>query len=317
MEEFDELFELIAKEENLSEIEGLLEKLWSDTESLPAVNTGADHQEVLYKKLLETIKKEKNVYSFQKRSPIAVICSVAATIAIFICAGLYFLHTKPKPAPLQARVAGPKPARHVQEIRLADGSTVLLNKNSHLDYPAKFTGKTREVYLTGEAYFDIKHDPLHPFLVHSGQITTRVLGTAFNIKSESSLIQVTVTRGKVKVSTPKKTLGIILPNHQISYNETNQQFSKNILNAKITVLWKETDLVMDHMTLKEAAAVLTERYGIKVMLEDEKIENCRFSATFLNTTGLEQIIRVLSHLNNLSYKWDGGNKVTLSGPGCE
>jgi transmembrane sensor len=51
----------------------------------------------------------------------------------------------------------------VQEIKLADGSTVLLNKNSHLDYPAKFTGKTREVYLTGEAYFDIKHDPLTPF----------------------------------------------------------------------------------------------------------------------------------------------------------
>lgn len=317
VEELDELFELIAKEDNLSEIEGLLEKLWSDTEVRPGVDTGVDHQEVLYNKLLETIKKEKNIYSFQKRSPATIIWSVAATIALFICAGLYFLHTKPKPTPLQAQAALPKSIRHVREIRLADGSIVLLNKNSHLDYPAKFIGNTREVYLTGEAYFDIRHDPRHPFLVHAGQITTRVLGTAFNIKSEGRLIQVTVTRGRVKVSTPKKNLGIVLPNHQISYNETNHQSSKNILNAKITVLWKETDLVMDHMTLKEAATVLTERYGIKVMLDNEKIGGCRFSATFLNTTGLEQVVNVLSHLNNLNYKWDGPSKVILSGPGCE
>lgn len=317
MQELDELFDLIGKEDNLLEIEGLLEKLWSDTEARSFVDIDPGHQEVLYNKLLETIKKEKKVYSFQKRSPATIIWSVAATIALFICAGLYFLHTRPKPAPLQAKVAIPQPTRHVQEIKLADGSIVLLNKNSHLDYPAKFTGKTREVYLTGEAYFDIRHDPLHPFLVHAGQITTRVLGTAFNIKSEGCMVQVTVTRGKVKVSTPKKTLGIVLPNHQISYNEANHQSSKNILNAKTTILWKETDLVMDHMTLKEAAAVLTERYGIKVMLNNEKIGNCRFSATFLNTTGLQQVVNVLSHLNNLNYKWNGTGEVILSGPGCE
>jgi ferric-dicitrate binding protein FerR (iron transport regulator) len=144
-----------------------------------------------------------------------------------------------------------------------------------------------------------------------------VLGTAFNIKSEGRLIQVTVTRGKVNVSTPKKNLGIVLPNHQISYNETNHQSSENVLNAKTTVLWKEADLVMDHMTLKEAATVLTERYGVKVMLDNEKIGNCRFNATFLNTTGLEQVVKVLSHLNNLNYKWDGDSEVILSGPGCE
>lgn len=316
-EEFNELFELMAKEENLPEIEGLLEKLWADTEMKPDADAEVVHQEVLYNKLLEIVKKEKNVYSFQKRSSKTIIRSVAATIALLICAGLYFLHTRPKPMPMQARVTPSNSVRHVHEIKLADGSVVTLNKNSHLDYPAKFTGKTREVYLTGEAYFDVRHDPLHPFLVHTGQITTRVLGTAFNIKSAGSLIQVTVTRGKVKVSTPKKTLGIVLPNHQISYNEINNQSSIDILNAKTTVLWKETDLVMDHMTLKEAAAVLTERYGVKVILDNEKIGSCRFSATFLNTTGLEQVIKVLSHLNNLSYKWSKEGDVTLSGSGCE
>jgi transmembrane sensor len=293
-EELDELFARIAEEENLLEIEGLLEKLWSDTEVQSDIEVVPNNQEGLYKKLLETIKKEKNIYTFPKRGSTTIFYSVAATIALFICVGLYLFHTKPKPAPLHNEVAYTKHIRHVQAIRLADGSIVMLNKNSHLDYPAKFTGKTREVYLTGEAYFDIRHDPLHPFLVHTGPITTHVLGTAFNIKSENSVIQVTVTRGKVKVSTAQKNLGIILPNHQISYNETNHQFSKNLLNAKTTVLWKEADLVMDHMSLKEAAAVLTERYGVKVMLDNEKIGNCRFSATFLKyyrvRTGYQGII---------------------------
>lgn len=316
-EEVDELFEMIANEDDLSEVEGLLGKLWLDTEVRSDIDTPVDNQEALYNKLLETIKKEKNTYSFQKNRPTTMLWSVAATVALFICAGLYFLHTKPKATQVLVQATKPKPVRHVQEIRLADGSIVLLNKNSHLDYPVKFNGKNREVYLTGEAYFDIRHDPLHPFLVHAGQITTRVLGTAFNIKTQGRFIQVTVTRGKVKVSTPKKTLGIVLPNHQISYDEATHQAIKNILNAKTTVLWKETDLVMDHMTLKEAAAVLTDRYGVKVTLNNDKIGNCRFSATFLNTTGLEQVINVLSHLNNLAYKWDGAGEVILSGPGCE
>ena len=315
-DELDELFDLIAQEENLSEIEGLLGKLWSDVSPQADVDPEQHDQEFLYNKLLSIIKKEKNTYSFQRKSFSPLIWSAAASIILCVCAGIYFTRTKPV-APTIVQAAKAKPARHAKEIRLADGSIVLLNKDSHLDYPVKFTGKTREVYLTGEAYFDIKHDPLHPFLVHTRQITTRVLGTAFNIKAYGSLVQVTVTRGKVKVSTSKRTLGVILPNQQISYNNATRQSSQSVLNAKTAVLWKETDLVMDQMTLKDAATLLTERYGVNITLDNSKIENCRFSATFLNTTSFEQVIKVLSHLNNLSYKRNGTGQLILSGPGCE
>jgi transmembrane sensor len=318
-EELEEFFDLVAKEENLLEVKGLLEGLWSDTTVHTNVDNSANQQEALYGKLLESIKKDKTVYTIQKNNYRALAWAMAAAVALFISIGVYFsINNKPAtPLPTVARAVKSKPARHAQEIRLADGSIVYLNKNSHLDYPTTFKGKTREVYLTGEAYFDIKHDPLHPFLVHAGPVTTRVLGTAFNIKTKGNLVQITVTRGKVRVSTPKRVLGVVLPDQQISYNEATHQSSRDLLNAKTIVLWKETDLVMDNMTLKEAAAVLTDRYGVNIVLESNKIENCRFVASFLNTTSLDQVIKVLSHLNNLNYKWDNPKQLTFSGPGCE
>ncbi|WP_448699280.1 FecR family protein [Mucilaginibacter sp. AW1-3] len=318
-EELEEFFDLIAEEKNLAEIKGLLEVLWLDTDTHTNINADPIQQEVLYGKLLANIKNDKKTYTIQKTNYRPLVWSVAAALAMFICIGIYFFDNGKPIKPLQniARVNKPKPARHAREIRLADGSIVFLNKNSHLDYPTVFNGKTREVYLTGEAYFDIKHDPLHPFLVHTGQITTRVLGTAFNIKTDGNLVRVTVTRGKVRVSTSKRVLGVLLPDQQISYNEATRRSSRDLLNAKSIVLWKETDLIMDNMTLKEAAAVLTDRYGVNIVLANNKIENCRFVASFLNTTSLDQVIKVLSHLNNLNYKWDNPKQLTFSGPGCE
>jgi len=74
-----------------------------------------------------------------------------------------------------------------KQVRLADGSQVWINSQSSLSYPLSFEGSTREVYLTGEAYFDILHDQSKPFIIHTGELTTTVLGTAFDIKEDKKL----------------------------------------------------------------------------------------------------------------------------------
>src|SRR5688572_8298430 len=105
-----------------------------------------------------------------------------------------------------------------QFLRLPDGSTVLLNEGSKLEYPITFSGDTREVFLQGEGYFDIQHNPSKPFVVKTANVTTTVLGTAFNVKAFPSEkhITVTVTRGKVKVSKDEKVLGVITHDQQIT-----------------------------------------------------------------------------------------------------
>jgi transmembrane sensor len=72
---------------------------------------------------------------------------------------------------------------YLSKNTLPDGTTVVLNKKSKLSYPVEFTGSTREVFLTGEAFFDVAHNPSKPFKVHTGVFVTKVLGTAFSIKA--------------------------------------------------------------------------------------------------------------------------------------
>lgn len=207
----------------------------------------------------------------------------------------------------------------VKKIVLADGSIVILNKGSHLDYPEKFIGNSREVYLKGEAYFDIHHDAKKPFLVHADKLTTRVLGTAFNIKTggKDNTVEVTVSRGKVAVSDQKKTLAVLLPDQKISYNPHSQLALKTTTNSKLVTLWKEEDLVLNNIVMEQAVNILEQRYGVKINLATDQIADCKFTAYFLNTTSIDQVLSVISKLNNLSYTKNKNGAYILSGNGCE
>jgi len=132
----------------------------------------------------------------------------------------------------QGDVHEQQPANPGRFLQLPDGSTVLLNGDSKLNYDKDFGVTNREVTLSGEAYFDVRHDRL-PFIVHTGKVRTTVLGTAFNIRAykDQHDIKVTVTRGKVRVETDRQVLGTIAPNEQIAFNTTTDVFHLNRVNA--------------------------------------------------------------------------------------
>jgi transmembrane sensor len=89
---------------------------------------------------------------------------------------------------------------------LADGSSVMLNAESRLKYPASFDGPVREVYLTGEAFFTIQKDPEHPFIIHTDKMNIRVLGTSFNVKSypDDASMETTLLQGSIEVTFPDR-----------------------------------------------------------------------------------------------------------------
>ena len=203
-------------------------------------------------------------------------------------------------------------------IRLQDGSTVLLNEGSNLEYPDVFTVGTREVTLTGEAYFDIRHDAARPFIVHTGTVTTTVLGTAFNIKAYpgQKKITVTVTRGKVKVSDDKKTIGIITPNESIAVNLDNKSYRQEKVNAEEAVEWKKQYLVLDDISLEDAAVLIDNRYHVNISFSKEALKQCRISATFLNNENLEQVLAVVTSVVDAAYSIQPNDQVIINGEGC-
>jgi len=264
----------------------------------------------------------------QKRSRKTVLKLVfaAASIIALIAIGnsLFFKENNLVPSPaVQPEVIAENTLIDFsgkQLVHLPDGSTVLLNDNSSLKYDQNsFNSKTREVTLTGEAFFDIKHDEKKPFIVHTGKIQTRVLGTAFNInaKNSSDNIEVTVARGKVQVGDTQKVYGVITPNQQIKVNKSTLNFEQNTINAAIVTEWKSNYLILDDINMTEAAALISQKYKVEISIQNEKIKNCSITASFLNEEDLDHVLKVISSVLETDYHYDKAGAVILDGKGCE
>ncbi|MEP7251858.1 MAG: FecR domain-containing protein [Ginsengibacter sp.] len=192
-------------------------------------------------------------------------------------------------------------------IFLPDGSTVILSYGSKLNYPSTFDGlHTREVYLEGQAFFDIKHNESRPFIVHTGTILTKVLGTAFNIKAYPGEddITVTVTRGRVSVNEKDKLLGIITPNQQITYAKSKVKSSIGSVKNESYLAWKQEDLLIDNLTISEAAKLIEDRYRVKIAISDPEIESLRFTTTFSKDETLDQTLSSICVFNGLNYTYN-------------
>jgi len=210
------------------------------------------------------------------------------------------------------------PLNQQKQITLPDGSKVWVNASSQLKYPQQFNGKTREVFLSGEAYFDIKHDVNKPFIIHTGKIVTTVLGTAFDIKEDKMrhIIVVTVTRGKVSVANGNKQLGIITPNQQISFNLLDSKSVQTDVDASQVIAWQKSELHFEDITFADAALQLQQRFNVKINFSSNKIKDCRFTGTALRGEKLDKILKVVCAFNNATYQTKPDGSILIDGLGC-
>ena len=280
--------------------------------SLPA-GKAKQHE---YKLMQASLPLKNKLYTNENVKPIkrwSVRMIAAAAILLAICTiGIFFLRNES--AKNQTVVAQVNQQKINRLVRLPDGSTVIVSSGSKLNYPSSFDGLARrEVYLEGQAFFDIKHNASKPFIVHTGQFETTVLGTAFNIKAFPGDIDitVTVTRGKVKVSDQNKTLGIILPRQQITYNKQKANPTLKTVDTDTYLDWKAQDLLFDDVTVAEAAELLEERFNVNITFSDQLIKSNRFTTTFLKGESLEQVLTSICEFNGAVYQYDK-EKATVS-----
>lgn len=247
--------------------------------------------------------------------------SAAAVLLLTLSVGILYFRSGIRP---EDKLIAHKEIPAVKEqashkwIKLPDGSSVQLNNDSKLEYPESFEGqKNREVTLIGEAYFDVKHNSAQPFIIHTGKIKTTVLGTAFNINAyqSGSAVTVTVTRGRVKVEDGQKVLAILTPNQQLAWNTETQVPAKVKVNADQVVEWKKQDLIMDDISLEDAAKLIEERYAVKVQFNSDKVKSCKFTAAFLNRNEITQVLNVIGDITGAKIILKN-NIVTIDGNGC-
>jgi transmembrane sensor len=199
-------------------------------------------------------------------------------------------------------------------IHLPDGSMVILNKHSLLEYRA--TG-AREVVLNGEAYFDIVHRPDQAFLVHTGEIVTRVLGTAFNIKAYAAekSIEVTVDHGKVQVLKGGTNMGMLSDKQQMRFGAGAEIYHAEKVSLQTVMAWKPAEISFDDITMEEAARRIGERFKVGFEFANPVLKECRITATFYMEDDLDQIMTVICGVNQSRFVI-GGNTVKIDGKGC-
>ncbi|QNE39839.1 DUF4974 domain-containing protein [Hymenobacter sp. NBH84] len=242
--------------------------------------------------------------------------SVAAMVALLLVAGAAYWLRSARPRPAVAYRQQHTAAGQRARLVLADGSVVHLNGNSTLSYPATFAGNTREVQLRGEAYFEVAKDPAHPFIIHSGRLRTRVVGTSFNVYAYPHARQqeVTVLTGKVVVQDSASTRAVTLRPAQKAVLAASALTVEPAPTPAQSIAWQQGRLVFDQAALPEIVDKLGQRYGVRITLNSEQLLRCRLTVEF-GQEPLTDALEILSALTGSTYTLQEQH-VILQGAGC-
>jgi len=322
--EKDELFSLLSQTEHDEVLRRMIDETWNyELPSYPQDDERADailgyiiHLRPPASSPAETSPEKRGPLN-RLRHALPVLRYAAAFLLLAVIPFLLYYFHRPRPSstpPFAAIKIIPSATDSC--LTLSDGSKVLLHKDAHIDYQVGFPGNTREVTLHGEAYFDIRPDH-RPFIVHTGAIKTTVLGTAFDINAtDGHTITITVTKGKVKVENGAGEFSILRRNEQLSVDSLHTRLKKVQVNAGEALAWKKPYLLFNDITMKEATQELEQRYHVAIVFTNPASENCPVTASFTGGESFEEIIKVLSKINNMEYTFGHGT-VEINGEGCK
>lgn len=230
---------------------------------------------------------------------------------------------EPKPVFIKEENRGSTP----RTVVLRDGTSIILQPQSFIQVPKDFIGDLREVYLTGEAFFEVKRDPTKPFLVHTNEIVTRVLGTSFNVRGfEDENVTVRVKTGKVSVFKAKDKKkgtadeavveGVVLtPNQQVVYDRATMNLSKSLIEDPVVLGTKPRY----HFEFKDEPIVnvfkvIEEAYGVDIVYDAEALAHCKLNASIADVP-LYDKLRLICMAIDAQYELLD-SQIVVYGKGC-
>ncbi|WP_456457888.1 FecR family protein [Reichenbachiella sp.] len=201
-------------------------------------------------------------------------------------------------------------------LTLGDGTKVKLNSGSTFRFPETFSDTLREVYLTGEAFFDVAKNPNKPFVIHSQGVETRVLGTSFNISAypTSENVSVAVATGKVKVklSENKKRSEVLIPNQMFVYQKSKgRTFKAEDINLADLLAWKDKRIVFNKSLHDEIIETLERWYGVTFVVNKKLETGTGYTAQFQPNKSLKATLECMKYSLGFEYKLEN-NIVTLN-----
>lgn len=291
------------------------------------INNPAPVVNVYEKKEITEERKARNVFS--------LLIKLTAAAMIILATGYLVInltHTKKQMATSFTSANGER-----KNFQLPDGSVVMLNAGSKMTINGQYGVTTRDVYLDGEAFFDVKHSQV-PFIVHTETMDVKALGTSFNVKAYrgEKITETSLVRGSVEV-TLKKEAGrkvILHPNekvkcfpanentavqepekvtpqqNQTSINHLVQALSKNHSGDVKEIAWTENKLEFTDETFENIAQMIERWYGVKVVFEGEILRQYRFTGIFKKEE-IGTVFSILKESRNFKYEIMQGDTLTI------
>ena len=188
-------------------------------------------------------------------------------------------------------------------LTLSDGTRVYLNAESRLKYPVVFRGTERVVELSGEAYFKVEKDSLHPFIVNVyDKLKVEVLGTEFNVQAYSGdeVVKTTLNCGKVRVMMGKEALELV-PDQQAVCDLRHRRFHKIEVNANYFSAWKDGKFIFEDEPLENILNSLARWYNISVFYQNEELKNFHFTGDLERYDDFSVALRMLEKATNIRF----------------
>lgn len=247
--------------------------------------------------------------SFALRRVFRLLAAACMLVGAFFLASRYL--TSPT-APASAFVPIEHKSANGQQRKLVlpDGTRVTLNAGSSISYPEEFEDKIRKVSLTGEAFFDVTRNEKAPFVITTGEVVTKVLGTSFNIRAypENKAVQVAVVEGKVKVnakigSDDQNACVFLSKSEMATFQKEAGELIVSIYDEKEQIGWKDGMLYFQKSDFHSTILKLERWYGVKFEVAPgvRMDTDWRFSGKFQDKP-LDYILGVMSYPNRFSYK---------------
>lgn len=181
-------------------------------------------------------------------------------------------------------------------IKLSDGTKVWINSGSKLVYPAVFSSDSREVYLDGEAIFEVAHNKSKPFRVKSSTQSIEVLGTVFNVShyADDELMQTVLKSGSIKITYKSNGKGFLMqPGTLSSFDKTTRRVNTQTVNANDYFSWRDGFLTLDNSSLGDIASRLSRYYNTPIFFENQKLADETFSGRLDLSEDMASVLNII------------------------
>jgi transmembrane sensor len=244
------------------------------------------------------------------------VWQVAAAVVLLV--GVYVAILKLSSADTNSLTIKQTTIKEKQKYLLPDGSVVWLNEQSQISYLGEFESQIREVFLSGEAFFEVVKDRQRPFVIHAGKTVTQVVGTSFNLRAlpDEQSVKVSVVSGEVNFflkDQPARSVGLTPGMTGYWIENSDSVYFERKVDPNI-LAWQNNRLIFQNATVEEVVRVIEKHFKVSVQVAVPGILACRFTSTFENAQ-LTEVLESLTMALDLRYT-QTGNRYILTGQGC-